>query len=83
MKLDIISPQRNLYSGEVDLVQFPGADGSFEILKNHTPLIALLKKGSIKFIEMNSTQEQFIEVAGGVVELNNNEITVLAEESNG
>lgn len=80
MKLDIISPQRNLYSGDVDLVQFPGADGSFEILKNHAPLIALLKKGSIKLIETNSTKAQLIEVAGGVVELNNNEITVLAEE---
>ncbi len=80
MKLDIISPERNLYSGEIDLVQFPGVYGSFEILKNHAPLIALMKRGKIKLIEKNSEKEQFIEVAGGVVELNNNEITVLAEE---
>ncbi len=73
MKLDIISPEQKLYSGEVSLVQFPGANGSFEVLNNHAPMIALLKEGKIKI-------EQFVEVAGGVMELNNNEITVLAEE---
>lgn len=80
MKLDIISPQQTLYSGEVKLVQFPGADGSFEILKDHAPMIALLKEGKIKLVAHDGGKEQFIEVAGGVVELNNNEITVLAEE---
>lgn len=80
MKLDIISPERNLYTGDVDLVQFPGADGYFEVLKDHAPMIALLGKGNVKLIEVGSNKEQFIEIAGGVVELNNNEITVLAEE---
>ncbi len=80
MKLDIISPERNLYSGEVSLVQFPGASGSFEVLENHAPMIALLQKGRIKLIEKNATKEQFIEVNGGVVELSENKITVLAEE---
>ncbi len=80
MKLDIISPQRNLYSGEVQLVQFPGAEGSFEILNNHAPMVALLKKGEIKLQEINSTKEQFVSVAGGVVEVIDNVITALAEE---
>ncbi len=80
MKLDIISPQRTLYSGEVSLVQFPGANGSFEVLNNHAPMIALLKAGSIKLQENNNAKEQFVEVAGGVVELSDNVITVLAEE---
>ncbi|MBS9768759.1 MAG: ATP synthase F1 subunit epsilon [Flavobacteriaceae bacterium] len=80
MKLDIISPEQKLYSGEVSLVQFPGANGSFEVLNNHAPMIALLKEGKIKIVAENTTKEQFVEVAGGVMELNNNEITVLAEE---
>ncbi len=80
MKLDIISPQRTMYSGEVSLVQFPGANGSFEVLNNHAPMIALLKAGSIKLQENDNAKEQFVEVAGGVVELSDNVITVLAEE---
>lgn len=80
MKIDIISPQKTLYSGEVSSAQFPGADGSFEVLKNHAPLISLLKEGSIYLKEVGSRKEQSIAIAGGVVELNNNVITVLAEE---
>ncbi|PVX52343.1 ATP synthase F1 subcomplex epsilon subunit [Balneicella halophila] len=80
MKLDIISPDKKLYTGKVRLVQFPGADGYFEILKDHAPMISLLKEGNIKYIELDSTEEKLIEISGGVVELNNNEITVLAEE---
>ncbi len=80
MKLDIISPQRNLYNGDVKLVQFPGAEGSFEVLTNHAPMIALLKSGNIKLQEINSTKEQFVSIAGGVVEVIDNVITVLAEE---
>lgn len=80
MKIDIISPQKTLYSGEVSSAQFPGADGSFEVLKNHAPLISLLKEGNIYLKEESSRKEQSIAIAGGVVELNNNVITVLAEE---
>ncbi len=48
MKLEIISPDKSVFTGEVSLVQLPGIDGSFEILNNHAPLISVLKKGKIK-----------------------------------
>ncbi len=78
MKLEIITPDKKLFEGEVNLVQLPGVTGSFEILKNHTALISTLKKGKIK-IENEQKQTEFFEVNGGVVEVLNNKIVVLAE----
>ncbi len=48
MHLDIITPDKTIFSGEVNLVQLPGKDGSFEILPKHAPLISVLKAGKIK-----------------------------------
>lgn len=79
MKIDVITPHKLLYSGEVSLVQFPGANGSFEVLENHAPLISLLKKGKIKLISSKNNKEEFVDITSGVVELSNNTITVLVE----
>lgn len=78
MHLEIITPDKMLYSGEVTAVTFPGTEGSFGVLKNHTPIISTLRKGKIK-ITTNSNQSTELEVKGGVVEVLNNKITVLAE----
>jgi F-type H+-transporting ATPase subunit epsilon len=78
MKIEIITPDKKLFSGEISSAQFPGSDGSFGIMNNHAPLIATLKKGSIK-VKETSNQEQSFPVNGGVVEVLNNNITVLAE----
>ncbi len=78
MNLEIITPDDTIFTGEVSLVQFPGHDGSFEVLNNHAPLISVLKKGKIKVMDVNK-QEQFFEINGGVVEVLKNNILVLAE----
>lgn len=78
MNLEIITPDKSVFTGEVSLVQLPGIDGSFEILNNHAPLISVLKKGKIK-IKDSKNQEQFFEVNGGVVEVLKNKILILAE----
>jgi F-type H+-transporting ATPase subunit epsilon len=78
MKLEIITPEETLYSAEVSLVQFPGIDGSFEILNNHAPLISVLKEGKIKVLD-EQKQTKFFEVKGGVVEVLRNKVLVLAE----
>lgn len=80
MKIDIISPQKTLYRGEISSAQFPGEAGAFEVLENHAPLISLLKEGDICLKEKGSPKELQIAIASGVVELNNNMITVLVEE---
>ncbi|AKD03464.1 ATP synthase F1 subunit epsilon [Pontibacter korlensis] len=77
MYLEIITPDKKVYAGEVEAAQFPGANGSFEVLDSHAPLISTLDKGSIR-ITTNKGQE-FFTVDGGVVEVLNNKIIVLAE----
>lgn len=78
MQLEIIAPDKNLYSGEVDLVKVPGSKGSFEILRNHAPIISTLEEGQIKIVDTKGETTTF-EVNGGVIEVKNNKIIVLAE----
>ena len=78
MQLEIISPDSQLYTGEVDLVQVPGSKGSFQILKNHAPIISTLDAGTIKIVDQKGGV-RFFEVDGGVIEAKKNKIIVLAE----
>jgi F-type H+-transporting ATPase subunit epsilon len=77
MYLEIITPDKKVYAGEVEAAQFPGANGSFEVLDMHAPLISTLDKGSIRIT--TSKGQEFFTVDGGVVEVLNNKIIVLAE----
>lgn len=77
MQLDIITPDTNLYSGEVNSIILPGIDGELGILNDHAPLITTLKKGVVKIKTSNG--EETFETNGGVVEVLNNKIIVLAE----
>lgn len=78
MLLEIIAPDQKLYTGEVDLIQVPGSKGSFEILRNHAPIISTLEQGQIKIVDQKGSTEYF-DIAGGVIEAKNNKIIVLAE----
>ena len=78
MQLEIITPDKKVYSGEVDSIKLPGAEGSFGILNNHAPIIASLKKGTIRVTDAKKHVENF-EINGGVVEVQNNKVIVLAE----
>lgn len=77
MKLEIITPSQEIYSGEASLIQLPGIDGLFEILNLHAPLIAALKKGKIKVD--NQGNIEYFEINGGVVEVLKNKVLILAE----
>jgi F-type H+-transporting ATPase subunit epsilon len=78
MFLEIVTPEEKLFAGEVKLVQLPGSKGSFEMLRNHAPIISTLERGSIKIVTLDG-KEQTFEVKGGVIEGSNNKIIVLAE----
>ena len=80
MYLEIITPDKKIYSGDVEAVKLPGAEGSFGILKGHAPIIATLKKGTVKITDIKKIVENF-EINGGVVEVLNNKIIVLAESA--
>jgi len=78
MNIEIITPDKKLFSGNATSVQFPGTNGSFGVKNNHAAIISTLKKGQIKLTTEHNTQEVF-EVNGGVVEILANNVTVLAE----
>ena len=78
MLVDIITPDQELFSGDILSIELPGSDGSFEILNNHAPIIATLSGGKITIAIENGKKESF-EVNGGVVETQNNKIIVLVD----
>ena len=78
MHIEIITPDSTVFAGEITLAQFPGKDGSFEVLKNHAPVISVLKKGRIKVVDALK-QTHLFDVSGGVIEVKKNKIIVLAE----
>ena len=78
MHLEIITPDKTIFDGEVDSATFPGSKGSFQVLKNHAALISSLDKGKVKY-KINDTDQELV-VNGGIVEVLNNNIILLAEE---
>jgi len=80
MLLEIISPDKKLYSGEVINLSVPGSKGPFMILNNHAPIISTLEKGFIKILQQDGKKTVF-EVDGGVIELKKNKIIILAENA--
>jgi F-type H+-transporting ATPase subunit epsilon len=80
MYLEIITPDKKVFEGEVNLVQLPGSKGSFTLLKNHAPIISTLDKGTIKVVDALG-KEYFFNVTGGVIENLANKIVVLVESA--
>tara|TARA_B100001250_G_C19695028_1_gene742102 strand:- start:831 stop:1067 length:237 start_codon:yes stop_codon:yes gene_type:complete len=78
MILEIITPEKELFSGEVNSVKFPGINGGFEVLNNHAPIISTLGKGEIRVITNDKKTEKF-DINGGVIEMQNNKLIVLAD----
>ena len=78
MNLEIITPGKEVFKGTVSLVQLPGLDGLFEVLTNHAPLISALQAGKVKITD-DQDQTQFFDINGGIVEVLNNKVLVLAE----
>ena len=96
MQVEIITPEMKIFEGEAEAVQFPGLDGSFQVLSNHAPIISALVAGDLKvnltqnFVESektsplvskDSSDQKVIRIAikGGVMEMLNNKVIVLAE----
>lgn len=96
MRLEIITPEQEIFKGEADAVQLPGLDGSFQVLNGHAPIISGLSAGTVKvdlispfevgdktnkLIQKDGSNAKVIRVAikGGVVEMFNNKVIILAE----
>ena len=85
MNLEILTPEKKLYSGEVYGVQMPGISGSFEVLEKHAPIVSALKAGHLKILKDKPAgfgeQNHFVhfEIQSGFVEVISNKVTVLVE----
>jgi len=79
MQLDIISAAGKLFSGSVKSVQVMGSEGGLGILPNHAPLLATLKPGIVRIVKPLG-ERQDIYVVGGIMEVQPDSITVLADE---
>ena len=78
MHLEIITPDKTIFDGEVESATFPGSKGAFQVLKNHAALISSLDKGKVTYKTNGGDQE--LVVNGGIVEILDNNIILLAEE---
>jgi F-type H+-transporting ATPase subunit epsilon len=78
MYLEIITPEKMLFAGDISLIKLPGITGSFEIMENHASIISTLGQGKIKVKESNGIISYY-EIKGGLVESSDNEVKVLVE----
>jgi F-type H+-transporting ATPase subunit epsilon len=77
MHLEIMTPEKKVFEGEVTIATFPGSDGSFQIMNDHAPLVSLLKDGVVVYKTKEATNQ--INITGGVVEVLKNKVILLAD----
>jgi F-type H+-transporting ATPase subunit epsilon len=77
MYLEILTPEKKLFEGNVTIATFPGADGSFQVMDHHAPLISLLKEGVVEYKSKETSQT--LKITGGVVEVLKNKVVLLAD----
>lgn len=78
MYLEIITPVKKVYEGEVKIVTCPGVDGSFQVLNDHTPMISSLQSGEVEY-KTEKGETLATEITGGVIEILNNKVVLLAD----
>jgi F-type H+-transporting ATPase subunit epsilon len=79
LHVDVVSAEEQIYSGEAEFVVLPGEAGELGIYPRHTPLITRIKPGAVRIKVPNRDDEEFVFVAGGVLEVQPKRVTVLAD----
>ncbi|MBN8504964.1 MAG: F0F1 ATP synthase subunit epsilon [Burkholderiales bacterium] len=79
LHVDVVSAEESIYSGEAKFVALPGENGELGILPRHTPLITRIKPGAVRIEKADGSGEEFIFVAGGILEVQPHGVTVLAD----
>ncbi|MCZ2439429.1 MAG: F0F1 ATP synthase subunit epsilon [Burkholderiales bacterium] len=77
--VDVVSAEESIFSGEARFVALPGENGELGILPRHTPLITRIKPGAVRIERADNGQEEFVFVAGGILEVQPGTVTVLAD----
>lgn len=78
MKLTVLTPESEIFTGDITAVKVPGVVGEFEILNNHAPMVSLLKAGKVKYTETDGKSTNF-SIKNGFVEILNNEVALLVQ----
>ena len=77
--VDVVSAEESIFSGEATFVALPGENGELGILPRHTPLITRIKPGAVRIVRADNQEEEFVFVAGGILEVQPGSVTVLAD----
>jgi F-type H+-transporting ATPase subunit epsilon len=77
--VDVVSTEASIFSGEATFVALPGESGELGILPRHTPLITRIKPGAVRIVRADNGEEEFVFVAGGILEVQPHCVTVLAD----
>jgi len=77
--VDVVSTEGSIFSGEARFVALPGENGELGILPRHTPLITRIKPGAVRIERADNGEEEFVFVAGGILEIQPGTVTVLAD----
>jgi len=78
MKIEIVTPDKKIFDGEIKSVTVPGKKGSFQVLKDHAPIVSTLDNGTVRMIDQENNEVTY-EISGGVIELKANKIILLAD----
>lgn len=79
MRVDVVSAEEEIFSGEAEFVALPGESGELGILPGHTPLITRIRPGAVRIKVSDQAEDEFVFVAGGILEVQPNTVTVLAD----
>ena len=90
MFIEIVSPEKTIFTGDVSSVYLPGSEGFFQILDNHAPIVSTLKKGTIELsgefdselsqnLSLQGNSKASFDIESGVVEMKNNKLIILVD----
>ncbi len=79
MQVDVVSAERSIFEGKAEFVVLPGESGELGIYPQHTPLITRIRPGAVRIKVAGQAEEEFVFVAGGILEVQPNRVTVLAD----
>jgi len=78
MRIEIITPDKRIFEGDIKSVRVPGKKGSFQVLKDHAPIVSTLENGPVIIVDLNGNESVY-EINGGVIEVKANKIILLAD----
>ena len=79
MQIEILTPEKKLFAGDVYGVQLPGVSGSFEVLEKHAPMVSALRAGAVKILLDRNGKNSSYMISGGFIEVFENKVTLLVE----